>query len=175
MGREMGQIFLFTYKDPRSTISSPSFIFRVTISTILTISCAILSVLAAHKSYIAIINLRKYEEKSERAAKYSQTAADQLWKTRVTQGSSASVIALSLISSIAFFARASFSLIPPSSSWAVILPLINTISITAAFQHNRGFWKAKAKIPFVEGFNEGIQMSTEIRELLVALGVLWVL
>ena len=92
IGREMGQIILYTYKDPRSTTSSPGFVFRVTISTILAISCAILSLLAAQKSYIAIINLRKYEEKSERAAKYSQTAADQLWKTRVTQGSSASVV-----------------------------------------------------------------------------------
>ncbi|KAL8726619.1 MAG: hypothetical protein Q9181_005974, partial [Wetmoreana brouardii] len=44
---------------------------------------------AAPKSYDAIINLRKYEERSERAAKHSETAAHELYKTRVTQASSA--------------------------------------------------------------------------------------
>lgn len=40
-------------------------------------------------SYISITNLQKYEKKSEQAAKYSQSAADQLYKTRTTQGAGA--------------------------------------------------------------------------------------
>ena len=40
-------------------------------------------------SYISITNLRKYEKKSEQAAKYSQSAANQLHKMRTTQGAGA--------------------------------------------------------------------------------------
>ena len=57
----------------------------------------------------------------------------------------------------------------------LVLPPLNAVAITAAFLHNRGFWKAKAKVPFVGGFNEGIQKSKEIRELLLWLSVGWVL
>lgn len=39
--------------------------------------------------------------------------------------------------------------------------------------HNQNFWKAKAKVPFVGGFNEGIQKSKEIRQLLFGLGIAW--
>ena len=53
---------------------------------------SIISLFAAQKSYIAITNLRQYEERSERAAKYSDAAAHQLWKTRATQGSSAGAV-----------------------------------------------------------------------------------
>ena len=53
---------------------------------------SLVSLYAAQKSYIAITNLRQYEERSERAAKYSDTAAHQLWKTRATQGSSAGAV-----------------------------------------------------------------------------------
>lgn len=37
--------------------------------------------------YISIKNLQQYEKKSEKAAEYSNTAAEQLHKTRTTQGS----------------------------------------------------------------------------------------
>ncbi|KAI4185718.1 MAG: hypothetical protein L6R41_003944 [Letrouitia leprolyta] len=56
------------------------------------ISSFLLSAIALHaarKSYIAIVNLRHYEERSERAAKHSDTAAHELYKTRVTQATSA--------------------------------------------------------------------------------------
>ena len=46
-------------------------------------------------SYISIMNLRKYEKRSEQAARYSSSAADQLYKTRTTQG--AGVAAVSYI------------------------------------------------------------------------------
>ena len=55
------------------------------------------SLYAAQKSYIAITNLQKYEERSERAAKHSETAAHELHKTRTTQGSSAGAVSISLM------------------------------------------------------------------------------
>ena len=63
---------------------------------------------------------------------------------------------------------------PNPSAWEHVLPLVNVLVIASAFVHNQNYWKAKAKVPFVGGFNEGIQKSKEIRELLVMLGVAWV-
>ena len=61
-------------------------------ATILAPIISAISLYAAQKSYIAITNLLRYEERSERAAKHSETAAHQLWKTRATQGSSAGAV-----------------------------------------------------------------------------------
>ena len=55
-----------------------------------------------------------------------------------------------------------------------MLPYLNVAACTAAHLHNRNFWGAKAKIPFADGFNEGIQNSKVIRQLLVAIGAGWV-
>ena len=61
----------------------------------------LLSLYAAQKSYIAITNLQKYEERSEKAAKHLDRAAHDLYKTRVTQASGgASVRTNSLFQSL---------------------------------------------------------------------------
>ena len=54
-----------------------------------------------------------------------------------------------------------------------MLPLLDIAACTSAHMHNRSFWKAKAKIPFADGFNEGVQKSKEMRQLLLAIGVGW--
>jgi hypothetical protein len=46
-----------------------------------------LSAYSLFHAYISITNLQQYEEKSEKAAKYSSTAAHDLHKTRTTQTS----------------------------------------------------------------------------------------
>ncbi|KAL8776811.1 MAG: hypothetical protein Q9203_002969 [Teloschistes exilis] len=130
------------------------------------------SLFAAFKSYVAIVSLQKYEERSERAAKLSETAAHELHKTRVTQGSSAGAIALSYLSSVAVTLRSLFGT-PTTPTWELILALTNVVAVAAAFVHNKNYWKAKAKVPFVGGFNEGIEKSKEVRQLLVFLGILW--
>lgn len=61
-------------------------------STLLLFTISATSLYAARSSYVAIVNLRKYEKRSERAAEYSETAARQLYKTRVTQTSSAAAV-----------------------------------------------------------------------------------
>ena len=133
---------------------------------------SIVSIYAAQKSYIAITKLREYEEPSERAAKHSETAARQLYKTRVTQGTSAGAVAFSLISSVTLSVW-SFSALFPLSTRSLMLPTLNVVAITAAFLHNRSFWKAKVKVPLVQGFNEGIQKSKEIRDTMILLGCAW--
>lgn len=52
---------------------------------------------SARKSYIAIVKLRKYEERSEQAAKRFDTAAHELYKTRATQASSAAAVCTSFL------------------------------------------------------------------------------
>ncbi len=63
-------------------------------TTLLTPLLALLSLYAAQISYIAITNLLKYEERSEKAAKLFDKAADDLYKTRVTQASGAAAVCI---------------------------------------------------------------------------------
>jgi len=46
---------------------------------------------------ISIMNLQKYEEKSKKAAEYSNTAARELHKTRTTQTSAALAVNMPLL------------------------------------------------------------------------------
>ncbi|KAL8898173.1 MAG: hypothetical protein Q9207_006839 [Kuettlingeria erythrocarpa] len=141
-------------------------------STITTLALSAVALYAARKSYIAITNLHRYEERSEKAAKHSETAARELYKTRATQGSSAAAIALSLISSFALCFR-TLSGSASSSTAEYGVPALNIVAIAAAFVHNQNYWKAKPKIPFVGGINEGIEKSKEIRQSFVILGSAW--
>ncbi|KAL8745752.1 MAG: hypothetical protein Q9184_007834 [Pyrenodesmia sp. 2 TL-2023] len=143
------------------------------LSAITTFALSAVALYAARESYIAITNLRRYEERSEKAAKHSETAAHELYKTRATQGSSAAAIALSLISSFTLCYRTlSGSVISSTAVYAV--PVLNIVAIAAAFVHNQKYWKAKPKVPFVGGINEGIEKSKEIRQSFVILGSAWV-
>lgn len=54
-----------------------------------------LSAYSLYHAYISITNLRQYEQKTEKAAQWSQTAADQLHKTRTTQTSGALAVSTS--------------------------------------------------------------------------------
>lgn len=45
--------------------------------------------------YVSIKNLQRYEKKTEKAAEYSNTAAEQLHRTRTTQGSALVTVPLS--------------------------------------------------------------------------------
>ena len=47
-------------------------------------------------SYHSITSLRRYEEKSEKAAKWSNTAGHQLYKTRVTQASGLGAVSVTV-------------------------------------------------------------------------------
>ncbi|KAL2039516.1 hypothetical protein N7G274_007788 [Stereocaulon virgatum] len=124
----------------------------------------LVSLYAAQKSYIAITNLQQYEEKSEKAAKYLDKAAHELYKTRFTQATGAATVLVSVISSVTLFFR-------PNTS--PVLPFINVATTTAAYMHITNFWRLKAQVPFVTGFNEGIRKSNDLRRILVVMGVGW--
>ena len=84
-------------------------------SSILAVLHASQAAFSAYNLYlcaISITNLMGYQEKSEKAAQYSQTAADQLHKTRTTQASAAISVRITR-----------FSLPPPSSLYFSPNPL----------------------------------------------------
>jgi hypothetical protein len=53
---------------------------------------ALLSTYGLYHSYVSITNLMQYEEKSKKAAEWSNTAAHQLRKTRTTQATGAGAV-----------------------------------------------------------------------------------
>nr|OQO31256.1 hypothetical protein B0A51_01007 [Rachicladosporium sp. CCFEE 5018] len=63
----------------------------------------LLALYTAQKSYIAISNLQTYESATEKAAKYSKTIENELWKTRKTQGMGGVMVVLSLVTSTLLF------------------------------------------------------------------------
>ena len=55
------------------------------------------SIYGLYNSCISITNLQQYEEKSEKAAEWSNTAAHQLHKTRTTQTTGALAVCFALL------------------------------------------------------------------------------
>ncbi|MCJ1460649.1 hypothetical protein MMC28_011031, partial [Mycoblastus sanguinarius] len=133
------------------------------LTTLLAIPLAILSVYAGQKSYIAINSLSSDKDRAERAAKYSDKAARELWRTRLTQASGAATVLFSLISSFAIIFL---------STASGLLSIFNVAASAAAYMYISGFWKAKAEVPFIaREYNEAIRKSNDLRRLLVALGI----
>ena len=63
-----------------------------TLTTFLAIPLGFLSLYLAQKSYLAIINLHSNQDRAEKAARYSDKAARELWRTRLTQASGAAAV-----------------------------------------------------------------------------------
>ncbi|KAF2106133.1 hypothetical protein BDV96DRAFT_617519 [Lophiotrema nucula] len=122
------------------------------------------SAYALWRSYENITRLQQYESQSEKAAEWSNTAAERLHKTRTTQGSAAITIALSLLTSLLLF-------VPSLRTHALGIALVNAPTLTATRIHFGNFWNMKnqAQVPFVEKFNEAIRGSEDAKK---ALGVL---
>ncbi|KAK4996192.1 hypothetical protein LTR66_004137 [Elasticomyces elasticus] len=131
---------------------------------------AALGVYGLYVSYISITNLRQYEETTKKAAKYSDTAAEQLHKTRTTQAAGAITILLSTASSLTLATAPTIlpSLLRYSLSPALLLGTI------FARAHISDFWAAKAKVPFVQGYNEAISRTAEMLRVLAYLEGSWV-
>ncbi|OJD36223.1 methyltransferase domain-containing protein [Diplodia corticola] len=135
------------------------------------------SAYALYYCYTSIRNLKQYEKQSEKAAEYSATAAEQLRKTRTTQGNALVTVLTSLFTSgfLLYTAlRPGESSYPSSSPWlAVGLNGGNIANTLLTRQHVAGFWESKPKVPFVEGFNEAISSTAQIIKSLEKLAVGW--
>lgn len=136
-------------------------------SVILAILYSLQAAFSAYNLYlasIAIQKLQKYEEKSKTAAKYSNIAENQLYKTRTTQASGTLAVLCSFISSF-------FLVIYPlaSSELSTLLKLgvagLNVVALGGAWKHVGDFWNGKAKLPLpkVGDYNDAIGITQEMK------------
>jgi len=159
-------------------------------SIILSILHAFQAAYGAYNLYlssISIRNLQGYENTSKKAAKYSNTAADQLHKTRTTQASTALAVTYSNLTKfphwqdqILFSLISSVSLTLYSSASAFIKIAVagaNIAVLGLVRQHVGRFWKGKARLalPGAGDYNEATKMTQEVRLNMAYLMASWAL
>ncbi|KAJ4993606.1 hypothetical protein SVAN01_00660 [Stagonosporopsis vannaccii] len=132
------------------------------------------SVLSAYGLFLCkenITRLQQYESASEKAAEWSNTAAQRLRKTRSTQTSGTLALALS------FLASTTLPFLPSthSPSFLGIVGLALGAATYTACKHMRDFWNesTQTKIPFVEKFNDAIRGSERVVLVLETLAFSW--
>lgn len=175
------------------------------LSSVLSTLQAASNIYGVYLSYQFISSLRKYEGKFEKAAKWSNTAEHQLYRTRITQASGLDAVSvpflpflgclaitafhdrclihywlsllnqilLSLLTSLYFHLNGALFNVSSSSPLDISLNIVNLVVVLFAYFHVTAFWRRKAKVPFVEGFNDGIARTNQIRQLLCVLAALW--
>ncbi|KAF1834778.1 hypothetical protein BDW02DRAFT_322286 [Decorospora gaudefroyi] len=135
------------------------------------VSTTALSAYALTLSYENITRLRHYEEKSEKAAEWSNTAAHKLHKTRTTQASGTVTLILSLLTSTALIFLPSYA----TPRAIITASAVNAAALYASRTHMARFWNEskQAKVPFVDKFNEAIRGSEKVVLLLGTLSQAW--
>lgn len=147
---------------------------------------------SAYNLYLSSIAIRKllgYEEKAKKAAKWSDIAEKELYKTRTTQASNAIAVSpfpntpshflfLSFSSNscsislnqnqilLTFLSSTAMLLLSTKTSLKLGLPILNIAVLSAARAHVGEFWAGKAKIPMpgVGDYNDAITI-TQITRL----------
>lgn len=67
-------------------MSTASSVAMSSLTNLVAVILTLISGYATYQSTTSILNIRKYEEKAERAAEWSNTAKQRLWDTRYTIG-----------------------------------------------------------------------------------------
>jgi len=117
---------------------------------------------------ISVPKLQKYESKSEKAAKYSNTAAEQLQRTRSTQTVGVVAGVFSTITSLVLALH-----VVPSGSKNLALNVAAGLATAGASVYMGHFWDEKAKVPLMQDYNDAINSSKTIRGQLALIGMLW--
>nr|POF14868.1 hypothetical protein CFP56_71252 [Quercus suber] len=137
-----------------------------------------LSAWGGYQSYIAIINLQKYEKTSEKLAEWSNEAARQLHKTRTTQTSGALAILSSLIAATALTVTG-----PSLPSWArYSASPIMLVGVLFARGHIKNYWApgdgktvgTRIPLPKMGEYNEAQRRTQALLETLEYLEYSWV-
>ncbi|PVH96766.1 hypothetical protein DM02DRAFT_598651 [Periconia macrospinosa] len=121
-------------------------------------------------SYQNITRLQQYEEQSEKAAKWSNTVAERLHKTRTTQTSSTLTLLISFLTTV-------YLLLPTGLQryHFVLAALLNAGVLFSSRAHMATFWndRKQIQVPFVEKFNEAIKGSETVVSLLGLAACTW--
>lgn len=150
-------------------------------------------------SYQNITRLQQYEKQSEKAAEWSNTAADKLHKTRTTQasGTISVILPLTVLTShrlpylatvqmlTIVFVQLLLSLLSPiillstshcsNPNALMTVSAANTAILLFARNHMGAFWneKEQTRVPFVQKFNEAIKGSEQVVGVLSTLSAVW--
>lgn len=128
-------------------------------------------------SYVAIRNLQKYEEKSEKAAEYSSEAARQLRKTRTTMASGAVTL---LVSGLAALLLAVFGPYYDTMVRAIVSPVLLAITDLAR-NYIQNYWAggkgtsvgARVPLPKMGAYNEAQRRVEQLLQVLGWLVLAW--
>ncbi|KAF2275530.1 uncharacterized protein EI97DRAFT_468084 [Westerdykella ornata] len=105
-----------------------------------------------------IDRLLTYEREAERAAQWSQTAAQRLRKSRMTQAAGVFSLAFSI------FTCFILPILPPTATmYRLCLAAVNSIVLAVAALYKSWFWneRTQVKIPLVGKFNAAVAGSEE--------------
>ncbi|KAI6500451.1 hypothetical protein MCOR12_009532 [Pyricularia oryzae] len=138
-------------------------------TVILSIMTGAVSAAALFISGSSTPRLRKYEDKAEKAAEWSNIAEERLWNTRYTVGAGIAAAFISLLSALnlIFLAKAGWSVGQPI--WAVLLAV--GIRYTAVYMHD--FWASKHKIPMMGAYNDAISEQKNVSGMLDMVAAGW--
>ncbi|KZM23458.1 hypothetical protein ST47_g5395 [Ascochyta rabiei] len=118
-----------------------------------------------------ITRLQQYEKQSEKAAEWSNAAAQRMHKTRTTQTSGT----LSLL--LSFVASTALPLLTSKHTPTIlgITGLAAAAILYTARTHMANFWNEgkQTKIPFVQKFNDAIRGSEKVVLILETLSFSW--
>lgn len=123
-------------------------------------------------SYLSITSSRllmEYEDMTKKAAKYSNEAERQLWKTRKTQGSAVVAILTSALS-------AAYLLLTSSNDTkSNAICGLNAITCTLVWRYVSGFWAHSARVPLPGSgkYNDAVRNTEQVMLFLRGLGVGW--
>lgn len=112
--------------------------------------------------------LMRYEERTEKAAKYSNEAGRQLYKTRTTQGAAVIACATSTVSA----ACLTFS--NSRTSTGAALAVINAAACMSARVYVSDFWKGAARVPGAGDYNDAVRATDKTIAWLGGLAGAWV-
>jgi len=101
-----------------------------------------------HLSITSAQFLMRYEEKMEKAAKYSNEADRQLYKTRTTQGAAVIACITSTVSA------ACLMFLSSRASTGAALAVVNVAACLGARIYVSNFWKGAARVPFANSYND---------------------
>jgi len=141
-------------------------------------------------SYGNITRLQQYEKQSEKAAEWSNTAAQRLHKTRTTQTSGTISVRLHqhqhqqdcndyiltcTSQLIISFLTPIVALSTSDPTYLVSAAAANTAVLVFARQHMANFWneKEQTRVPFVQKFKDAVSGSEHVVQILGVLGASW--
>ncbi|GAB7365388.1 hypothetical protein MBLNU230_g6466t1 [Neophaeotheca triangularis] len=140
---------------------------------------AALSAWGLYLSAIAIVNLRKYEQTTKKAAEYSKTVEQELHKTQSTQTSGAIAVFLSLEAAL-ILSSVGYLLQPPAWLRYVGSPFV-LFAVSVARAHVAGYWApqdgknvgVRVPLPKMEAYNEAQKKTEDMLQVLQWLQWSW--